>query len=74
MTTLHNVTPTCGYSATKDQLQNRLPRVEGQVRGVQAMVDQDRYRIDVLTQICDPGSARPTASRRSPWSHPCSCG
>jgi DNA-binding FrmR family transcriptional regulator len=44
-------TETRGYSATKDQLQKRLRRIEGQVRGVQAMVDDDRYCIDVLTQI-----------------------
>ena len=44
-------TPTRGYSATKDQLLKRLRRVEGQVRGVQGMVDDDRYCIDVLTQI-----------------------
>jgi DNA-binding FrmR family transcriptional regulator len=44
-------TPTRGYSATKDQLQTRLRRIEGQVRGVQGMVDEDRYCIDVLTQI-----------------------
>jgi CsoR family transcriptional regulator, copper-sensing transcriptional repressor len=43
--------PARGYSATKDQLLNRLRRVEGQVRGVQNMVDEDRYCIDVLTQI-----------------------
>jgi DNA-binding FrmR family transcriptional regulator len=43
--------PTRGYSATKDQLQKRLRRVEGQVRGVQSMVHEDRYCIDVLTQI-----------------------
>jgi DNA-binding FrmR family transcriptional regulator len=43
--------PTRGYSATKDQLQKRLRRVEGQVRGVQSMVQEDRYCIDVLTQI-----------------------
>lgn len=43
--------PVRGYSATKDQLQKRLRRVEGQVRGVQRMVDEDRYCIDVLTQI-----------------------
>jgi DNA-binding FrmR family transcriptional regulator len=42
---------TRGYSATKDQLQQRLRRIEGQVRGVQGMVDDDRYCIDVLTQI-----------------------
>jgi DNA-binding FrmR family transcriptional regulator len=44
-------TPTRGYSATKDQLQKRLRRIEGQVRGVERMVDEDRYCIDVLTQI-----------------------
>jgi CsoR family transcriptional regulator, copper-sensing transcriptional repressor len=44
-------TPTRGYSATKEQLLARLRRVEGQVRGVQGMVEQDRYCIDVLTQI-----------------------
>ena len=40
-----------GYSATKDELNKRLRRVEGQVRGVQAMVEEERYCIDVLTQI-----------------------
>jgi DNA-binding FrmR family transcriptional regulator len=44
-------TPTRGYSASKDQLLKRLRRIEGQVRGVQGMVDDDRYCIDVLTQI-----------------------
>ena len=44
-------TPIRGYTATKDQLLNRLKRIEGQVRGVQGMVDDDRYCIDVLTQI-----------------------
>ena len=40
-----------GYTATKTQLLSRLKRVEGQVRGVEKMVDDDRYCIDVLTQI-----------------------
>ncbi|GAA2390390.1 metal-sensitive transcriptional regulator [Dactylosporangium sp. NPDC051485] len=40
-----------GYTATKDQLQSRLRRIEGQVRGVEKMVEDDRYCIDVLTQI-----------------------
>jgi CsoR family transcriptional regulator, copper-sensing transcriptional repressor len=44
-------TPTRGYSATKDQLLKRLKRIEGQVRGVQGMVEEDRYCIDILTQI-----------------------
>jgi CsoR family transcriptional regulator, copper-sensing transcriptional repressor len=40
-----------GYTATKDDLTKRLRRIEGQVRGVERMVDDDRYCIDVLTQI-----------------------
>jgi CsoR family transcriptional regulator, copper-sensing transcriptional repressor len=40
-----------GYSERKDELQARLRRVEGQVRGLQRMLDEDRYCIDVLTQI-----------------------
>lgn len=44
-------TQTRGYTATKDQLLDRLARIEGQVRGVARMVEQDRYCIDVVTQI-----------------------
>jgi DNA-binding FrmR family transcriptional regulator len=44
-------TETRGYTATKDQLISRLRRAEGQVRGVERMVEEDRYCIDVLTQI-----------------------
>ncbi|HYC23273.1 MAG TPA: metal-sensitive transcriptional regulator [Candidatus Bathyarchaeia archaeon] len=40
-----------GYTATKKQLLARLARIEGQVRGLERMVEQDRYCIDVLTQI-----------------------
>jgi DNA-binding FrmR family transcriptional regulator len=40
-----------GYSPNKDQLLKRLRRLEGQVRGVERMVEEDRYCIDVLTQI-----------------------
>ena len=43
--------PTRGYSATKDQRLTRLKRIEGQVRGVEVMVEDERYCIDVLTQI-----------------------
>jgi len=42
---------TRGYSASKEQLHKRLSRIEGQVRGVERMVDEDRYCIDVVTQI-----------------------
>ncbi len=40
-----------GYTAHKQQVQARLRRVEGQVRGLQKMVADDRYCIDVLTQV-----------------------
>ena len=42
---------TRGYSADKEALLKRLARVEGQVRGIARMVEDDRYCIDVLTQI-----------------------
>ena len=44
-------TPARGYTATKDQLLNRLRRIEGQVGGLERMVEEDRYCIDILTQI-----------------------
>jgi DNA-binding FrmR family transcriptional regulator len=44
-------TETRGYAATKDQLLRRLRRIEGQVRGIEGMVEDDRYCVDVLTQI-----------------------
>ena len=44
-------TTTHGYSATKDQLLTRLRRIGGQVKGIEGMVEDDRYCIDVLTQI-----------------------
>jgi len=44
-------TPTYGYTADKDALINRLHRIEGQVRGIEKMVDEDRYCIDIITQI-----------------------
>jgi DNA-binding FrmR family transcriptional regulator len=40
-----------GYSRDKPKLQARLRRIEGQVRGVQKMIEADRYCIDVLTQV-----------------------
>ncbi len=48
---MSDTTPVRGYSASKEQLQKRLSRIEGQVRGVSKMVDENRYCIDVLTQI-----------------------
>src|SRR4051812_11585332 len=43
--------PTYGYHKDKDALVKRLHRIEGQVRGIERMVEDDRYCIDVLTQI-----------------------
>jgi DNA-binding FrmR family transcriptional regulator len=40
-----------GYASNKEDLLRRLRRIEGQVGGLQRMVDEDRYCIDVLTQI-----------------------
>jgi DNA-binding FrmR family transcriptional regulator len=39
------------YAADKERILNRLRRIEGQVRGVQKMVEEDQYCVDVLTQI-----------------------
>ena len=44
-------TPTHGYYAEKDALTKRLRRIGGQVRGIERMVSDDRYCIDILTQI-----------------------
>ena len=40
-----------GYSEDREALVNRLHRIEGQVRGIERMVEDDRYCIDILTQI-----------------------
>ena len=40
-----------GYAKDKEALTKRLHRIEGQVRGVENMIEEDRYCIDVLTQI-----------------------
>jgi len=40
-----------GYQATKDELLDRMARIKGQVGGIERMVQEDRYCIDVLTQI-----------------------
>ena len=42
---------TRGYSADKEAVLKRLRRIEGQVRGVERMVEEDRYCIDVVTQV-----------------------
>jgi len=46
-----------GYSEQKDNYAKRLRRIEGQVRGIARMIDEDKYCIDVLTQISAVSSA-----------------
>ncbi|MFF5205294.1 metal-sensitive transcriptional regulator [Streptosporangium sp. NPDC000396] len=46
-----------GYTATKQDHLRRLRRAEGQVRGLQRMVDEDKYCIDILTQVSAATSA-----------------
>ena len=48
---------THGYHARKDALVKRLHRIEGQVRGIEKMVEDDRYCIDILTQIAAVNTA-----------------
>jgi CsoR family transcriptional regulator, copper-sensing transcriptional repressor len=57
LTASTDTTPKRGYSATKGQLLNRLRRIEGQVRGIQTMVDEDRWCPDILQQIAAIQSA-----------------
>jgi CsoR family transcriptional regulator, copper-sensing transcriptional repressor len=52
-----NAELTRGYTETKDQLLKRLRRIEGQVRGVQRMVDEDRWCPDILQQIAAANAA-----------------
>lgn len=46
-----------GYVAHKDSYAKRLRRVEGQIRGIAKMIDEDKYCIDILTQISAASSA-----------------
>ena len=46
-----------GYTQNKDSYLKRLRRIEGQVRGLQRMVEEDKYCIDILTQVSAATSA-----------------
>lgn len=46
-----------GYYAEKDEILGRLRRIEGQVRGLQRLVEKDEYCIDILTQITAASNA-----------------
>ena len=49
--------PVYGYHADKAALVKRLHRIEGQVRGIEKMVEDDRYCVDILTQIAAVSTA-----------------
>ena len=53
---------THGYVADKDALIKRLHRIEGQVRGIERMVEDERYCIDILTQIAAVSTALESVS------------
>ena len=46
-----------GYTQDKDKYLNRLRRIEGQVRGLEKMIEEDKYCIDILTQVAAATSA-----------------
>jgi DNA-binding FrmR family transcriptional regulator len=51
-----------GYTTSKDEYIKRLRRIEGQVRGLQRMVEEDKYCIDILTQVSAVTSALQSVS------------
>jgi CsoR family transcriptional regulator, copper-sensing transcriptional repressor len=51
MATSTTSTPARGYTASKDQLLTRLKRIEGQVRGIEGMVEDDRYCITQISAV-----------------------
>jgi DNA-binding FrmR family transcriptional regulator len=51
------MTASHGYTSNKDNYAKRLRRIEGQVRGIAKMIEEDKYCIDVLTQISAVNSA-----------------
>jgi DNA-binding FrmR family transcriptional regulator len=57
-------TRTAGYVEDKQAIMRRLARIEGQVRGLQGMVDQEAYCIDVLTQIAAVNKALDGVARK----------
>jgi DNA-binding FrmR family transcriptional regulator len=53
---------THGYVADKEALARRLHRIEGQIRGIERMVDEERYCVDILTQIAAATTALETVA------------
>ena len=54
---IESETRAAGYAADKEKLVKRLHRIEGQVRGIEKMVGEDRYCIDILTQVAAVNTA-----------------
>jgi len=72
-TETHSETPTAGYAEDKQAIMRRLARIEGQVRGVQGMVDEEAYCIDVLTQIAAVNKALDGVARKVLADHATHC-
>jgi CsoR family transcriptional regulator, copper-sensing transcriptional repressor len=51
-----------GYSENKDDYLSRLRRIEGQIRGLQRMIEEDKYCIDILTQVAAANRALPSVA------------
>jgi len=62
-----------GYTANKDDYLKRLRRIEGQTRGLQKMIADDKYCIDVLTQISAATKALQSVALRLLDEHMASC-
>jgi len=62
-----------GYTANKDDYLKRLRRIEGQARGLQKMIEDDKYCIDVLTQISAATKALQSVALRLLDEHMASC-
>jgi len=62
-----------GYTSDKDQLIKRLRRAEGQIRGIEKMVEDDRYCIDILTQISAAQAALDKVALRLMEDHAAHC-
>lgn len=60
---------TRGYTLTKDHYRTRLRRIEGQVRGLQKMMEEDRYCADILVQISSVHEALRAVSRELMRNH-----
>jgi DNA-binding FrmR family transcriptional regulator len=56
--------PVYGYSAEREALVKRLHRIEGQVRGIERMVQENRYCIDIITQIAAVSTALESVALR----------